>query len=265
MSFFFCLTNIGLESALKAEMKARYPNWRLAFSAPGFITFKGDSTSRWPSPYLARLWGECVGKGEIQGCEVLDLGATGLWSVKIHTPNPLWPNSLQVSSLIKPDHSPSRAWLKIEEAIELFHLPLKAGETALEVGAAPGGAVMSLLDRGLKVRAVDPALMDESLKKYPNFLHLRKPFQELTEEETEGVDWWLSDLNLAPGSVLSHVGRLLRSTEKPKGLILTMKLTKPEVAREIAQHEARVQDWGYRTCVRLLPSHHKEVLLVALS
>ncbi len=261
MSFFFCLTNPGLESSLKLEMSKRFPSWKLSFSAPGFITFKGEG--KFPDrPYLARYWGEVLGKGELEGGEVLRLEKGGEWTVKIHTPRPFW---FGAPEAVLPEDSPSRAWLKIEEAIRLFDLSLMSGDVAMEVGASPGGAVKNLLDRGLIVKGVDPALMDQRVLSHPNFTHLKKPFQELTPEETSGVDWWLSDLNLAPGSVLSHLGRILRSVDTmPRGLILTLKLAKPEVAAEIAQHEARVQEWGYRTCVRLLPSHHKEVLLLAI-
>lgn len=263
MAFFFCLTNVGLEKALKAEMQDRFPKWRLAFSAPGFITFKGEGS--WPVPVLARLWGECVGKGEMPGCTTIDFGPAGVWSVHIQTPQPLWKNPLQLSDVVLPPEAPSRAWMKIEEAISLFELPLKSGETALEVGSAPGGAVYSLLKRGLHVRAVDPAVMDPSLDVFTSYRHIKKPFQELDFDEIQGVDWWLSDLNLAPGSVLSHLGRLLREVEKPKGLIITLKIGKPYVAAEVPEHQQRVREWGYRrTFTRLLPSNHQEVVLVAL-
>lgn len=242
-------------------MSKRFPQWKLSFSAPGFITFKSEG--RFPDrPYLARYWGEVLGKGELAGGEILRLEKGGIWTLKIHTPTPFW---FDADPAILPEESPSRAWLKIEEAIRLFDLSVMSGDVAMEVGASPGGAVMNLLDRGLIVKGVDPALMDPSVLKHPQFTHLKKPFQELTPEETSGVDWWLSDLNLAPGSVLSHLGRILREVDtRPRGLILTLKLAKPEVAAEIHLHEARVQEWGYRTCVRLLPSHHKEVLLLAL-
>ena len=81
MAFFFCLTNVGLEKALKAEMQDRFPKWRLAFSAPGFITFKGEGS--WPVPVLARLWGECVGKGEMPGCTTIDFGPAGVWMMAV--------------------------------------------------------------------------------------------------------------------------------------------------------------------------------------
>lgn len=266
MAFSFALTNPGLEKALIHEVHTRFPGWRLAFSAPGFVTFKGPETGAWPTPVLARLWGECLGKMESApaGADLLDLGETGKWGVIVHTPAPWWPNSLQLSGIELPAAAPSRAWLKIEETIKLFDLPLGEGICAMELGAAPGGAVWSLLNRGVQVIGVDPAHMHESCTQHPWFTHLKIPFQELKETEYRGVDWWLSDLNLAPGSVLSHLGRLLRTADKPDGLIITLKMAKPEVALEFTDHARRVADWGYETHLRLLPSHHQEVLLLAL-
>lgn len=264
MPFAYVLTNPGLESALKAEMQARFPQWRLSFSAKNFLTFKGDEGAPWPRPWLARSWGECLGKNIPVPAEAFVLELADKWVLRSHVAGPQWPNAAQLSGVELPTEAPSRAWLKIEEAIRLYDLPLLPGEHALEVGAAPGGAAWALLQRGLKVTGVDPALMDQRCLSHAAFTHLRKPFQELTEEETRGVHWWLSDLNLAPGSVLSHLGRVLRSADRPKGLILTLKVGKPEVVLELGEHERRVNDWGYRTQLRLLPSHHSEVLLLAL-
>jgi hypothetical protein len=262
MSFFFCITNPGLETQLKYEMAQRFPSWRLSFSAPGFITFKGEGA--FPDrPYLARYWGECVGKGEVPGCKVIRLEKGGVWSVKIHTPHPYWDEEHKIAKP-KAEKAPSRAWLKIEEVIDLFNMTFDANEKVIELGAAPGGAVLNLLERGLTVVGVDPAQMDQAVVGHPRFTHLRKPFQMLLPSDFAGVSWWLSDLNLAPGTVLSHLGRLLREAPTTKGLVLTMKIFKPEIALEFSMHEKRVQDWGYRTIVRLLPSHHQEVVLVAL-
>ncbi|MEO0530998.1 MAG: hypothetical protein AAF266_10560, partial [Planctomycetota bacterium] len=38
--FAFCTCQPGIESALKAEVAARIPSWKFAFSRPGFVTFK---------------------------------------------------------------------------------------------------------------------------------------------------------------------------------------------------------------------------------
>ena len=48
-----------------------------------------------------------------------------------------------------PADAPSRAYLKLEEALAWSGVRPKAGETALEIGSSPGGASHALLRRGL--------------------------------------------------------------------------------------------------------------------
>src|SRR5262249_39262372 len=59
------------------------------------------------------------------------------------------PSPAAVIDVDVPAASPSRAWLKLEEAIRTFALDVKAGQTAVDIGAAPGGATHNLLQRGL--------------------------------------------------------------------------------------------------------------------
>jgi 23S rRNA (cytidine2498-2'-O)-methyltransferase len=54
----------------------------------------------------------------------------------------------------------SRSEFKLLEAIEVFGLSLPTEGLALDLGAAPGGWTRLLLDRGLRVIAVDPAALD---------------------------------------------------------------------------------------------------------
>ena len=51
---------------------------------------------------------------------------------------------------------PSRAWHKLEELLAWARITPAAGEQVLEIGCAPGGATVALLDRGLRVVGVDP-------------------------------------------------------------------------------------------------------------
>ncbi len=68
----------------------------------------------------------------------------------------------------------SRAAFKLLEAESAFNLPLDRFSNALDLGAAPGGWTSVLLERGLKVTAVDPAEMDPSLELHPMLRHLRR-------------------------------------------------------------------------------------------
>ena len=42
--FLFTVCQVGMENAVKAEMRRARPAWRMAFALPGFLTFKSDST-----------------------------------------------------------------------------------------------------------------------------------------------------------------------------------------------------------------------------
>ena len=68
----------------------------------------------------------------------------------------------------------SRAAFKLLEAERAFRLPLDRFTNALDLGAAPGGWTNVLLQRGLKVTAVDPAAMDASLAHHPRLHQLRR-------------------------------------------------------------------------------------------
>ena len=64
-------------------------------------------------------------------------------SVRKHSSNPGG-----LTEIILPLEAPSRAYLKMEEAIEYLQLVIEPGDVALEIGSAPGGACYSLLQRG---------------------------------------------------------------------------------------------------------------------
>ncbi len=170
-----------------------------------------------------------------------------------------------------PNESPSRAYAKVEEAIQCFDLAVRAGQQALEIGAAPGGAVLRLLERGLHVLAVDPAeIAPEVLARRgtggTRATHLAKPAGEVTRGELpRSIDWLLSDVNLAPPVMLRYVERLRGLAGKPlRGVILTVKLNDDAMRRRVPQFLERVSNWGLGIAQAIqLPSHRQEVVIVA--
>ena len=76
-----------------------------------------------------------------------------------------------------PQKAPSRAYLKLEESVLWSGAPLEKGDTAIEIGSAPGGASYALLERGLNVIGIDPADMDKAVLSFGSgrFKHLAKP------------------------------------------------------------------------------------------
>ncbi|HEX2686884.1 MAG TPA: hypothetical protein VHN14_09705, partial [Kofleriaceae bacterium] len=105
-----------------------------------------------------------------------------------------------------PGDAPSRAYAKIEEAIAWAALPIEAGQVALEIGAAPGGAVLALARRGLEVWGVDPGELAPSVLALPNVHRVAKKVGALRWEELPPrIDWLLVDVNLAPQVALHEV------------------------------------------------------------
>ncbi len=67
----------------------------------------------------------------------------------------------------------SRAARKLEEALEVFGIPLHPGARAVDLGAAPGGWTAHLAAAGLAVTAVDPAELAPAVAAHPLVVHLR--------------------------------------------------------------------------------------------
>jgi 23S rRNA (cytidine2498-2'-O)-methyltransferase len=67
MSFVFVVCQAGAEAALKNEISRHHPELRLAFSRPGFVTFKTPDTRGFIDHFqlksvFARSWGHSIGK-----------------------------------------------------------------------------------------------------------------------------------------------------------------------------------------------------------
>lgn len=71
----------------------------------------------------------------------------------------------------------SRAEFKLLEALEWFDIPLRDGDTALDLGAAPGGWTRILRSRGLSVTAVDPAELDARVARDKRVTHVKETAQ----------------------------------------------------------------------------------------
>lgn len=166
-----------------------------------------------------------------------------------------------------PPDSPSRAFCKIEEAIAWQRLPVATGDTALEIGAAPGGAVLALARRGLDVWAVDTGELAPQVGALANVHHLAKKVGALRWEELPArVDWLLVDMNLAPQVVLHEIARLMPKLKPTlRGAVLTLKLNDWAFVDALPQFAARIAEIGLpRVAMKHLPSNRREVCAVAL-
>jgi 23S rRNA (cytidine2498-2'-O)-methyltransferase len=166
-----------------------------------------------------------------------------------------------------PANAPSRAYAKIEEAIAWARLPVAAGQIALEIGAAPGGAVLALVNRGLVVWGVDTGELAPTVLAHPNVTHLAKKVGALRWEELPPkVDWLLVDVNLAPQVALHEVARLMpRLRDSLRGAVITLKMNDWAFVSELPKLVDRIREMGLpEVRLRHLPSNRREVCAVAL-
>ncbi|MCE9631719.1 MAG: hypothetical protein K8S94_13510, partial [Planctomycetia bacterium] len=193
-----------------------------------------DPRSELPVGAIRELVAETCGLGPLpdpvarQGDLVLDcvLDSAERWWVGWHraaTPSGTWPGGLYPGCL--GDDKVSRAWLKLDEAVATFELSLEPGERAIELGAAPGGACLRLLEAGLEVVGVDAALVDERVAKHPRFTQWRMRAREVQLKRFKGCDWLLTDMNIDPKSTMAALARVVvEGGGRPKGIIATLKL-----------------------------------------
>ncbi|CAN5678816.1 hypothetical protein BH11MYX1_BH11MYX1_42620 [soil metagenome] len=167
-----------------------------------------------------------------------------------------------------PSDSPSRAYAKIEEAIAWRNLPVAAGQVVLEIGAAPGGAVLALARRGLEVYAVDTADLAPQVLALPHVHHLRMKVGALRWEALPPrVDWLLLDVNLAPQVALHEVARLIpKLRDQLRGVVFTLKLNDWAFVDELPRLAERIRQMGLRDVqMRHLPSNRREICVVGLA
>lgn len=170
----------------------------------------------------------------------------------IHT-DKILTSSGNIPELSVPASSPSRAWLKIEEAILRFRPVVQPGWKALEIGCAPGGASTALLDRGFSVTGIDPQFMDERVLAR-GFAHIRKPARFAMNVDLANVnpDWIVMDMSIPPADAiheLAHVIRVIRELHGKKLAIrrgfLTIKLNDWKYAAQIPQYLKQLEKIGF--------------------
>lgn len=171
-----------------------------------------------------------------------------------------------------PPEAPSRAYAKLEEAVAWAGLPVAAGQVAVEIGSAPGGAAYALARRGVTVWGVDPGDMDAGVLAFrgpggAQVHHLRETLASVRWEQLpRAVDWLLVDVNLAAPVAVHGVARLVPAWKRSlAGAIITLKMNDPAVRATLPALLERLAGQGFAEVhARHLPSNRAEVCAVAL-
>jgi len=119
---------------------------------------------------------------------------------------------------------PNRAYLKLWEAFSYLNRHPTPGETALDLGASPGGWSYVLQNLGADVTAIDKALLDPKIANLPRVKFIQKSaFAYDPYALDKAYDWVLSDVACYPERAYDLILKWIKS-QKAKQIIFTIKL-----------------------------------------
>jgi 23S rRNA (cytidine2498-2'-O)-methyltransferase len=106
---------------------------------------------------------------------------------------------------------PSRAYLKLWEALMLVETRPGPGDVCLDLGSSPGGWSWALQQMGARVISVDKAPLDPAVARLPGIEHRRDSAFALDPASVGPVDWLFCDVVCYPARLLALVERWLAS------------------------------------------------------
>ena len=106
---------------------------------------------------------------------------------------------------------PSRAYLKLWEALIILGKMPQTSDKCLEVGSSPGGWTWVLAHLGTQVLSVDRSPLSPSIAALPGVQHKLGNAFSMTPETVGPVDWIFSDVACYPEKLLEWVNHWLES------------------------------------------------------
>ncbi|SIQ41306.1 MULTISPECIES: SAM-dependent methyltransferase [unclassified Paenibacillus] len=133
----------------------------------------------------------------------------------------------------------SRAKFKLLEAEREFGLDYASFRNAVDIGAAPGGWTSLLLERGLRVTAIDPAELHPSLLAYRTLTVLRKNAAEVSFQPG-AFDLLVCDMSWSPMQMTKLVLDLVPALQQGGTAIVTVKLMHRKPLQTIREVKSRL-------------------------
>jgi len=132
------------------------------------------------------------------------------------------------------EEPPSRAYLKLWEALSLIGQHPKPGEKCLELGACPGGWTWVIGKLGADVLAVDRSELAENVSAMKTVEFSATNAFKILPETHGPYDWIFSDLICYPDKLLEYVKKWTQSG-KCKRMICTIKFQGEQAPYEITK------------------------------
>lgn len=172
-----------------------------------------------------------------------------------------WP--MGIPRLRNPRDAPSRSTLKLDEAFQVLLSAderarwLHEGQSAVDLGAAPGGWTYQLVRRGMRVTAVDRGRLDRRLLEAGAVEHLLE--DAFTYRPKRPVDWLVCDVVEQPRRIADLVARWAIAGWCRRAIFnlkLPMKRRYQEVCRSRALIADRLEQAGIRHGLRFKQLYH---------
>jgi 23S rRNA (cytidine2498-2'-O)-methyltransferase len=239
---------------------------------PAAAAVRATLEAAWPAG-LARQAGEAAAVGDL----VLDvvLGEEGEpWLVGLRRRRadevPFPGGRIPVS---RPAGVPSRAYVKLEEALVWSRAPVRPGDVAVELGSAPGGASVALLQRGLEVHGIDSAAMDPRVLDWRGpggnrFVHHPCLMGQVQRADLpRALHWVVCDVNLAPQVAFQTVRRMVARPRRALcGVLLTLKLDDWKAMHHLPRWRTQIEAMGMvEVAITQLPSNRMELFAYGLT
>ena len=159
--------------------------------------------------------------------------------------------------------APSRAAMKLEEALEWYGLAPGRGDECVDLGAAPGGWTRVVAQRGARVWAVDPAKLADDVRAQRGVRHVQASAFSYAPDEP--VDWLFCDMAWRPLEVAQLLGKWARN-RWALHLVANVKLPMKDRLPMVQRVRAVLEDAGWRHLrVRQLYHDRDEVTVSARS
>jgi len=178
-----------------------------------------------------------------------------------------------IPRLRMPGSAPSRSTLKLDEAFNYMLSKkeqaehLQNGMTAVDLGACPGGWTWQLVNRGIRVTAIDNGAMDAKLMAAGLVEHLRKDGFNYVPEKT--VDWLVCDMVEKPMRITQLIVKWINEAycvNSAFNLKLPMKKRYQMVTECREQLEHALEQTGHYYQLRMKQLYHdrEEITVVIL-
>lgn len=161
--------------------------------------------------------------------------------------------------------APSRSYLKLEEAYLLAGREPGPSETAVDLGAAPGGWSYSAAKRGAKVIAIDNGPLKGGALDHPLIEHRREDAFRFVPASGECFDWMLCDLVEEPHHVIRDVLEPWLAKNWCRRFVLVLKFGRVDpvkLIQELQRPDGVLQRYARDVRIRHLFHDREEVTIV---